>query len=125
MKNRCNNKLKDFLFQLSLITFASLFSYGAMEWFFYSDSTDFFEQPSYTDMIIDSVSNGGISVVLFGNYKERHDFAKGRPTRFGKLPYSTETVLLNKGWSDEKVHRYGNMLGVSEYHPSRYKKSSR
>lgn len=66
-------------------------------------------------IVTDALMNGGIKVHLFGSAEEKHQFAKGEWTRFGTLPYDSETYLEDShGWSTEKVHAVSGFYGYSD-----------
>jgi hypothetical protein len=84
-------------------------------------------EPSRTEVFIQSVFGvppkiifaaiqaGGIDAYFFGTPAERHEFAKGRPTRFGHMGFPVDDYLTaNLGWSEEYVHQLGHQYGFSD-----------
>lgn len=58
---------------------------------------------------------GLIPLLVSGSARERHDFAKGRPTRFGRMSFDADQFLkLKKGWSEQRIHDTGASLGFSD-----------
>lgn len=65
-------------------------------------------------IIDDAWENGGLSVYLWGNQKEKHSFAKGYHTRFGQMSFNADSFLKDhKGWSEERIHSLGFQYGFS------------
>ncbi len=63
------------------------------------------------EIVVDGFTHNALGVFLFGTYEERHDFAKGRLTSFGKMPYDVEKVLKTSyGMNDKRVHTIGSLL---------------
>lgn len=65
-----------------------------------------------------AVKNGGLEVAAFGTAAEKHAFAKGRPTRFGQMPFDADEDLQNRGWSEIRIHELGHRYGFSNLWPS-------
>lgn len=66
------------------------------------------------EVISEALASGGLDVALYGTPTERHAFAKGYATRFGKMSFSADDYLkYNKGWSEEKIHSVGHSVGFS------------
>ncbi len=69
-----------------------------------------------SELIIESFDGDGLSVFLFGSASEKHNYAKGRSTQFGKMSLATDDYLkAEKGWSEIHIHEVGHALGFSNY----------
>ncbi len=67
------------------------------------------------EIVAGALHAGVVDVVLFGNATERHQFAKGVPTRFGQMNYSVDDYLASTyGWSEVQIHSLGHRLGFSK-----------
>ena len=68
------------------------------------------------EIVHDAFANNVGSVVLFGDYEKRHNFAQGAPTEFGTMSFDVEERLMGPPyyWTYEEVHKKGFLTGFSD-----------
>lgn len=82
---------------------------------FYGDTDIKFEYEGIPfEVIGDALDQEGFTdLMINGSKEDRHNFAHGNATKYGRMPYDVDKYLQSKGWSDEKIHDYGHTTGFS------------
>jgi hypothetical protein len=66
------------------------------------------------EIVVDAINAGGLNVMLYGSFNEKHNFAKGYTTKYGRMSFNTDDYLKYKmKWSEKKIHQVGHSLGIS------------
>lgn len=60
------------------------------------------QQPGFWDLLVS------------GTAAEKHDFAHGKWTKYGSLPFDADSYLRSSGFSEKQVHDLGFTLGFSK-----------
>lgn len=73
---------------------------------------DLLEIPS--GLYKEALGAGALTVIALGSEEERHQFAKGLPTQYGRMPIDADAFLkFRLGWSERRIHNLGSALGFS------------
>jgi hypothetical protein len=67
------------------------------------------------EIVNDALENNVGTVLLLGDYGQRHDFASGTPTEYGSMPYDIEARLSGPPyyWTYDEIHTRGFRTGFS------------
>lgn len=62
-----------------------------------------------------AASQKGFWDLMFnGTYQEKHDFAHGKYTKYGTMPFDSDCYLQSIGWSEKKIHVIGSKWGFAK-----------